>query len=91
MEFIIENFDDSYIDILITQYKDTKFFSIYEKVSKLQDKNKCVDGTLLLKMMGKKIVKQIILIHSKDILLTSLRKIGGDKYIEPIENSIYLS
>jgi hypothetical protein len=90
-EFVIEHFDDIYIDILISQYKDTKFYNISEKVNELQSNDKFVDGTLLLKMMGKKMIKKIISIHSKDILLESLRTIGGKKYIEVLENSIYLN
>lgn len=87
MEFIIKHFDDIYINILISQYEDTKFFKIWQTVEKLQIKDKYVDGNLLLKMMGKKIIKQIIKIHSKDILLEALRTIAGDKYIEPHSES----
>jgi hypothetical protein len=90
-QYICDNCYNRKVVCLKDKHKATKFYNISEKVNGLKSKDKFVDGTLLLKMMGKKVIKQIISIHSKDILLESLRTIGGNKYIEPLENSIYLN
>lgn len=76
-QFIIDNFDDMYIDILIGQY-NTPFKKLDYKIEFLRSRNRKIKAIDLLWMI-KPFINRILEVHSVDVLKRSLMSLGCNR------------
>jgi hypothetical protein len=84
-QFIIDNFDDMYIDILIGQY-NTPFKKLFYKLEFLQSRNRKIKAIDALWMI-KPFINRILEVHSVNVFKRSLMAICCDRISRGFEDS----